>query len=181
MGLPVLQKRASDLLDPYVGGTEQSLAGAFAEAREAQAFLVFDEADSLLLERGNAVRGWEITQVNEMLTCMEAHKLPFACTTNLAERLDRASLRRFLVKLRFDWVTAAQACRAFRRFFALEAPAGLGGLLCLTPADFALVARRATLCGAAGDAAALLRLLAAESADCTGGGRAIGFIGAAAA
>ena len=49
MSLPVLQKRASDLLDPYLGGTEQNIAGAFAEAKEAQAFLVFDEADSLLL------------------------------------------------------------------------------------------------------------------------------------
>ena len=47
MGMPVLHKRASDLLDPFVGGTEQNIAGAFAEAREAQAFLVFDEADSL--------------------------------------------------------------------------------------------------------------------------------------
>jgi transitional endoplasmic reticulum ATPase len=56
-----------------------------------------------LLERACAVRGWEISQVNEMLTWMEQHALPCACTTNLAGRLDRASLRRFLVKLRFDW------------------------------------------------------------------------------
>jgi transitional endoplasmic reticulum ATPase len=97
MGLPVLHKRASDLLNPFVGGTEQNIAGAFAEARDTHAFLVFDEADSLLLERASAVRGWEISQVNEMLTWMEQHALPFACTTNLATRLDRASLRRFLV------------------------------------------------------------------------------------
>ena len=126
MGLPVLQKRASDLLDPFVGGTEQNIAGAFAEAREAQAFLVFDEADSLLLERADAVRSWEISQVNEMLTWMEQHALPFACTTNLAERLDRASLRRFLVKLRFDWLTPAQARLAFRRFFGTGRAGGPG-------------------------------------------------------
>ena len=181
MGLPVLQKRASDLLNPYVGGTEQNIAGAFAEAREAQAFLVFDEADSLLLERGDAVRSWEISQVNEMLTWMEAHPLPFACTTNLAERLDRASLRRFLVKLRFGWLAEAQARTAFRRFFGLEAPAGLDGLRCLTPADFALVARRATLGGVARDPAALVRLLAAESAGRAGGHGPLGFAGSAAA
>ena len=181
MGLPVLQKRASDLLDPYVGGTEKNIAGAFAEAREAQAFLVFDEADSLLLERGDAMRGWEISQVNEMLTWMEAHPLPFACTTNLAERLDRASLRRFLVKLRFGWLAEAQARLAFRRFFELEAPAGLDGLHCLTPADFALVQRRAALGGAAADSPALVRLLAAESADRAGGRGPIGFAGSATA
>ncbi len=181
MGLPVLQKRASDLLDAYVGGTEQNIAGAFAEAREAQAFLVFDEADSLLLERGDAVRGWEISQVNEMLTWMETHRLPFACTTNLAERLDRASLRRFLVKLRFGWLTEAQARMAFRRFLGLEAPTGLDGLRCLTPADFALVARRVALGGAASDPAALVRLLAAESLGRAGGRGPIGFAGSVAA
>jgi transitional endoplasmic reticulum ATPase len=51
MGLPVPQKRASDLLDAFVGDTEHKIAGAFAEARDTGAFLVFDEADSLLLER----------------------------------------------------------------------------------------------------------------------------------
>ena len=125
MGLPVLHKRASDLLDMFVGGTEQNIAGAFAEAREAHAFLVFDEADSLLLERADAVRSWEIAQVNEMLTWMESHALPFACTTNLPDRLDRASLRRFLVKVRFGWLTPAQARLAFQRFFDLPAPPAL--------------------------------------------------------
>jgi len=162
MGLPVLHKRASDLLDPFVGGTEQNIAAAFAEARDTHAFLVFDEADSLLLERASAVRGWEISQVNEMLTWMEQHALPFACTTNLATRLDRASLRRFLVKLRFDWMTKAQARLAFQRFFGTAAPAGLDGLRTLTPADFSLVRRRAAVTGRMSDPATLLRLLAAE-------------------
>ena len=149
MGLQVLQKRASDLLDAFVGGTERNIADAFAEARDTNAFLVFDEADSLLLDRADAVRSWEISQVNEMLTWMEQHALPFACTTNLPDRLDRASLRRFLVKVRFDWLTQAQARLAFRRFFGLTAPPQLDGLRTLTPADFALVRRRAAMIGAA--------------------------------
>jgi transitional endoplasmic reticulum ATPase len=176
MGLPVLHKRASDLLDPFVGGTEQNIAGAFAEARDTHAFLVFDEADSLLLERARAVRGWEISQVNEMLTWMEQHALPFACTTNLATRLDRASLRRFLVKLRFDWMTKAQARLAFQRFFGTAAPTDLDGLRVLTPADFSLVRRRAALTGGKLDPATLLRLLTAECEGRTGGKSQMGFI-----
>jgi AAA+ superfamily predicted ATPase len=176
MGLPVLHKRASDLLDPFVGGTEQNIAAAFAEARDTHAFLVFDEADSLLLERASAVRGWEISQVNEMLTWMEQHALPFACTTNLAGRLDRASLRRFLVKLRFDWMTKAQARLAFHRFFGAAAPAGLDGLRTLTPADFSLVRRRAALMGGEPDPATLLRLLAAECEGRTGRRQPVGFV-----
>jgi AAA+ superfamily predicted ATPase len=175
MGMPVLQKRASDLLDAFVGGTEQHIAGAFAEARDTQAFLVFDEADSLLLERADALRSWEISQVNEMLTWMESHALPFACTTNLADRLDRASLRRFLVKLRFEWLTQAQARLAFRGFFGVAAPAALDRLRTLTPADFALVRRRAAVRGGETDAGVLLRLLAAECEGRVGGRLPVGF------
>ena len=163
MGLEVLQKRASDLLGMFVGETETKIAAAFAEAKKANAFLIFDEADGLLGERRNAVQGWEVNQVNEMLTWMEQHPLPFACTTNLPERLDRASLRRFLIKLRFDWMTLTQTRLAFELFYALPPPPGLDRLETLTPADFALVRRRASLVGKMEDAAALLDLLAGES------------------
>ncbi len=175
VGLPLLQKRASDLLDKFVGGTEQAIAAAFAEVREEGAFLVFDEADSLLFDRAEAVRSWEVTQVNEMLTWMEAHPLPFACTTNLPERLDAASLRRFLVKLRFDWLRPDQARHAFAAHFGCEAPAELEALATLTPADFALVRRRAALAGAESDAAALLGLLRRECEGRAGGRQPIGF------
>jgi hypothetical protein len=163
MQLEVMQKRASDLLSPFVGETEANIAAAFAEAREAGAFLVFDEADSLLGDRGAAVRSWEISQVNEMLTWMEQYVLPFACTTNLPDRMDPASLRRFLVKLRFDWITPAQARAAFRQFFGMAPPDELDTLRTLTPADFALVRRRATLGGEPQDAQLLVQLLRAES------------------
>jgi len=175
MGLPVVQRRASDLLDCFLGGTERNIGTAFAEAREAGAFLVFDEADSFLLDRADAVRSWEVSQVNEMLTWMESHPLPFACTTNLLGRLDPASLRRFLVKVGFDWLTPAQARLAFRHFFGLAAPGALDGLRALAPADFALVRRRAELAGASGDAAALVRLLAAECAARPDGRLPVGF------
>ena len=175
MGLQTLQKRTSDLLNPFLGGTERNIANAFAEARDANAFLVFDEADSLLLDRADAVRSWEISQVNEMLTWMEQHRLPFACTTNLPDRLDRASLRRFLVKVRFDWLTQVQARLAFQRFFGQPAPIALGALRTLTPADFALVRRRAAVIETA-EPEELVRLLAAECEDRIGCRLPIGFM-----
>jgi SpoVK/Ycf46/Vps4 family AAA+-type ATPase len=136
---------------------------------------VFDEADSLLLDRADAVRSWEISQVNEMLTWMEAHELPFACTTNLEERLDRASLRRFLVKIRFGWLSASQAKRAFHSFFGLPAPPQIEALTTLTPADFALVHRRAAISFTLADPSALLAQLAAESEGRLGGRLRVGF------
>ena len=102
MGLEVMQKLTSDLLSPWVGQTEQKIAAAFREARDNEAFLVFDEAESLLADRRHAVRNWEVSQTNEMLTWMESHPLPFACTTNFGDRLDVATLRRFIFKIALD-------------------------------------------------------------------------------
>ena len=93
LGIEVIQKRASDLMSMWVGETEKAIAAAFTEARDAEAVLVFDEADSLLADRRLTQRSWEVSQVNEMLTWMESHPLPFACTTNFGERLDPATRR----------------------------------------------------------------------------------------
>jgi SpoVK/Ycf46/Vps4 family AAA+-type ATPase len=174
MGLPVLMKRASDLIGPFVGESEARIAAAFAEARETGAFLVFDEADSLLADRRGAHRSWEVSQVNEMLTWMESHPLPFACTTNLPDHLDPASLRRFLLKARFSYLRADQTRLAFMRFFGVAAPAALARLNQLTPSDFNLVRRRATFLNAPPTPDALVTMLAAE---CVGreGSRRIGF------
>ena len=181
MGLPVLQKRASDLISPYLGETEQRIAGAFHEARDGGAFLIFDEADSLLGDRSLALRSWEISQVNEMLTWMERHPLPFCCTTNLPERLDPASQRRFLVKARFSFLDAAQAALAWRRSFGTPAPAGLARLDRLTPADFDLVRRMAQVAGTLADAVALLTALDREQQAKPGTTAPIGFLPARAA
>jgi SpoVK/Ycf46/Vps4 family AAA+-type ATPase len=180
MGLEVLQKRGSDIFGPFVGETEANIAAAFAEARSTGTFLLFDEADSLLFDRSNAVRGWEVSQVNEMLTWMEQHPLPFACTTNLAERLDKASLRRFLVHLNFEFLRLGQAMVLFRRHFGLPAPAALARLDRLTPADFSRIARRCDVLGLAPDAARLVDMLSAEIEGRDGAARAIGFAAPAA-
>ena len=147
----------------------------FAKAVEGGAFLIFDEADSLLGNRASALRSWEFSQVNEMLTWMEQHSLPFACTTNLPDRLDPACLRRFLVKIRLEWLRAAQARLAFRRFFGLEPHPGLDTLRTLTPADFALVRRRALVTGDGDDPAGLLHLLSAECEGRVGAPVPVGF------
>jgi transitional endoplasmic reticulum ATPase len=147
MGIDVVEKRASDLLSKWVGDTEKQIAEAFQEAADRRAMLIFDEADSLLRDRGGAQASWEVSQVNEMLTWMERHRYPIACTTNLMDSLDPATLRRFLFKVRFMPMTAAQAMEAFRRAFGAEAPAEIARLNPLTPGDFAVVARKARLMG----------------------------------
>ena len=162
LDLEVRHKRTSDLLGKYVGETEKRIAAAFQQAADDKVVLVFDEADSLLRDRQGAVQGWEVSQVNEMLTWMESHPLPFACTTNFAEALDPASLRRFVFKVKLGYLTPNQAEQAFRHFFALEPPAELTGIRILTPGDFAAVRRKAGILGRLDDARALVGMLQGE-------------------
>ena len=164
LGLEVLQKRASDLMSMWVGQTEKIIARAFAEARDAGAFLVFDEADSLLADRRLAHRNWEVSQVNEMLTWMERHPLPFACTTNFGDRLDPATLRRFVFKVTLDYLAPGQADAAFRSYFDLPPPPSLATLAALTPGDFAVVRNKAEILGVLQDPEALADMLHAECA-----------------
>jgi len=142
LGLEVVQKRASDLISKWVGESDANIAQAFRQAEQDRHFLVFDEADSLLDDRSSASRGWEVSQVNEMLTWMERHPYPFACTTNLMERLDKAALRRFTFKIKLDYLTPAQIANAFDRFFRQSAPTETLQLANLAPGDFAVVQNR---------------------------------------
>ena len=141
LGLGIMQMRASHLLSMWVGQTEKNIAKAFADACNQETFLVFDEADSLLADRRMAQRGWEISQVNEMLTWMESHRFPFACTTNFVEKLDPATLRRFTFKVKLGYLTTEQAAAMFRAYFNLTPPNELAALSVLTPGDFAVVRR----------------------------------------
>jgi SpoVK/Ycf46/Vps4 family AAA+-type ATPase len=147
LDLDVLEKRFSDLSSMWLGESEKAIAAAFEEAADLRAFLIFDEADSLLRDRLAALHSWEVTQVNEMLTQMERHPYPFACTTNAAELLDAAAARRFLFKVRFLPMSAEQIAEAYRRAFGADPPGMVLKLSGLTPADFATVVRKANALG----------------------------------
>ena len=186
LGLPVQVKRGSDLLDCYVGETEKNIAEAFRSARDAHAILVIDEADGFLRDRAGAVRSWEITFVNELLTQMEAFEGIFIASTNLVDTLDAASLRRFDFKVKFDYLTHAQR-RAMLACIATEpsttpeegerARQAIDRLEWLTPGDFANALRQLRVTGEPATSARLVTLLEAEAAmKPEGRRRAIGFM-----
>jgi SpoVK/Ycf46/Vps4 family AAA+-type ATPase len=146
---PLIVKKGSDLLSMWVGGTEKNIAEAFLEAKEEKAVLVFDEVDGFLADRSSANKNWEITQVNEMLTQMESFDGIFIATTNLIENLDRASLRRFDMKMEFGYLKSNQAFELFKaecKDANLRITKGLEvefkKLQHLTPGDFAAVRRQ---------------------------------------
>lgn len=148
LGIEVILKRASDLMSKWVGQTEQNIADAFAEAKSKKAMLIFDEADSFLQNRENASQSWQVSQVNEMLTWMESHEYPFACTTNLIDTLDEASLRRFTFKIKFDFMTPEQVNKGIEHFFCDVNKEGKKvNIKGLTAGDFATVKKKTDFLG----------------------------------
>jgi KaiC/GvpD/RAD55 family RecA-like ATPase len=182
LGLPALHKRASDIVSAFVGETEQNMAMTFKQARDDGAVLILDEADSFLSDRQGARQRWEVSAVNEMLTQMEAFDGIFVATTNLIDRLDEASLRRFDAKICFDYLRTNQVAALLRQACDKLQIDGDGcqeaatGLHKLTPGDFATVMRQARF-GPVADLHDLCRRLAAEVAHkrTSGSGRPIGF------
>lgn len=182
--VPLISKRASDILSSYVGETEQNIAKIFRQAKQEQAILLLDEADSFLSDRKSARATWEVSGVNEMLTQMENHQGLFICSTNLMQRLDEASLRRFALKIRFGYLRPEQCWHLFlehvSRMRASEQAklrSSLAQLHNLTPGDFATVRRQAQLIGKKLTAHDWIEHLTKESRakrDC--GQRPIGFI-----
>ena len=110
-----------------------------------------------------------------MLTWMESHPLPFACTTNFGDRLDPATLRRFVFKVTLDFLAPGQAEAAFRSYFDLPPPPSLATLAALTPGDFAVVRKKAEILGVLQDPEALADMLHAECAAKPDRPYAIGF------
>jgi len=176
---PLCEYRASDLLSAWVGETEQNIARMFQRAAADGGVLLLDEADSMLAERSRARSSWEVTQVNEMLAQMEHFDGTFICSTNLMEHLDRAALRRFAIKVRFDFLRAPQIERLFRSLVAdadvHEAVRDASRLPRLTPGDFAAVVRKLRLLGITPSSSELLRALREELTHKQERGAAIGF------
>lgn len=182
--VPLHVKRASDLMSMWVGETEKLIAKAFEQAQEEGALLLIDEVDSFLQSRQGAQRSWEVTQVNEMLTQMESFNGLFIASTNLMDGLDQAALRRFDLKLKFDYLKAPQAFQLMERHCAqLGLPEmkssdrqALMDLKHLTPGDFATVIRQSRLRPMT-DVAQLVGSLAQECALKSGAkNRPMGFV-----
>ena len=145
LGMPVLKKRASDMLSRFVGDSEKLINDAFKEAVEKNAILLLDECDSMLTDRSKAKQDFQVSSVNTMLTCMETHPLPFICSTNLKEWLDKASMRRFTFKIKYDEMEEKQLLAGIKEYFGKDVKVEkeeLKDLKHITAGDFPLVKKK---------------------------------------
>ena len=179
-----LVRRASDILDMYVGQAEKALAEAFAEAEREDAVLVLDEVDTFVYGRSMAQHSWEVSLVNEFLVQMERFRGLMIATTNRLDGLDPACLRRFQVKIRFDYLTVEGKRALFQKMLSplAEGPAPAAALgvletLTLAAGDFRVVRDRFGLEGRARHEQ-LVEALAEEAKVRAqqAGGRAAGFV-----
>ena len=147
LGMPVLERRASDLLGRYVGDNERAVARTFEQARAEGAVLVIDEVDSFLADRRLAHRRWEVSLVNEFLAPLEDFAGLMVATTNRMDDLDGAVYRRFGEKVEFGWLTGEGAEALYSMMltplvseqFSPVLRSRLRGIASLAPGDFAVV------------------------------------------
>ncbi len=160
LGMPLVTKRASDLLSKWLGESEKNIAAAFEEAASEDAILFLDEGDSFLRDRNEARASWEVTQVNELLQHMERFEGIVVVCTNLFRGLDSAALRRFTFKVEFRQLDADQRWEMFVNETGLKGQLSTikqsvrdewWEKLCfmkqLTAGDFATVKRQCNLLG----------------------------------
>lgn len=167
----LIVKRASDLISPWLGQSEQNISTMFKEAQNEKAILFLDEADSFLRSRQGMTKSWEVSQVNELLQQMECFKGIFICATNLFDQFDEAALRRFVFKIRFDSLKPIQRLKLFAAsvgddisIISYAHEQRLLKLEQLTPGDFATVLRQANALGETFTASELLAQLEQECA-----------------
>jgi SpoVK/Ycf46/Vps4 family AAA+-type ATPase len=181
---PVITKKGSDILGRYLGDTEQNLAGAFQEAKSRDALLLIDEVDGLLSNRQDAQRNWEVSIVNELLTQIDTFKGLLVVTTNLFEKLDPAAMRRFDLKVKFDYLNNKQIEQFWDMYIEQHSLKNDDQIrqdaMCmkeLTPGDFANIERQSKFMPLkdAGDLIGRLKKEASFKRE-QGEGKAIGFL-----
>ena len=102
-GMPIIDVNYAEIESKYVGDTGKNIVAAFAAAKEQNALLFFDEADSILGKRMTSVTQAADQAVNVaravMLKQLDLFDGVVAFATNLARNFDSAFVRRIAVHI----------------------------------------------------------------------------------
>ncbi|WP_159463094.1 ATP-binding protein [Caballeronia ptereochthonis] len=140
---PVFAVDLARVVSKFIGETEKHLDAVFAEAEKAHAVLLFDEADALFTRRAevkDAHDRYANLETAFLLQRLEAFSGLAILTTNLAQNLDRAFLRRLRFIVEFPLPDATAREQIWRQCLCEPAP--------LHPdVQFGFLARRIELSG----------------------------------
>lgn len=119
VGVPLFLVRYESIIGSYLGETASRLKRVFDYARTTPSVLFFDEFDAIGKERGDLHETGEIKRVVTSLL-MQIDELPsytiVAAATNHPELLDRASWRRFQLRLSLPMPSLAALARYIAGF-----------------------------------------------------------------
>ena len=99
---PILQVQVSQIHSMWSGECEKNIVSLFKTAKEKDAVICLDEAESLIFDRQQAKRSFEVAEVNVFLESIERFEGIIIMTTNLEGRIDPALERRVSLKINFD-------------------------------------------------------------------------------
>ena len=111
LGRELTYKTASDINSMWYGASERNVARMFTECDATNEVLFLDEADTLLGARESAGHRADRAVTAEFLRRVEAFEGVFVCATNHSAEFDSALMRRFVFRLNFKPLSAAQRSR----------------------------------------------------------------------
>jgi ATP-dependent 26S proteasome regulatory subunit len=143
LGLDLYKIDLAAVVSKYIGETEKNLDRVFGAARNANAILLFDEADAIFGKRSevrDAHDRYANLEIAYLLQKMEEYDGLAILSTNLKQNLDDAFLRRLTYTVLFPFPDVADRERIWRRIWPRATP--------LAPnIDFAALAARCKLSG----------------------------------
>jgi len=125
LGLSLYRVDLSGVVSKYIGETEKNLGRVFDAAEASGAILLFDEADALFGKRSEVRDShdrYANIEVSYLLQRMESYGGLAILTTNLADALDQAFLRRLRFVVRFPFPDADQRAELWRKAFPRPTP-----------------------------------------------------------
>ena len=126
LGREILLVSYAELESKYVGETPKNIRAAFAKAREANAVLFFDEADSILGKRLTSVTQSADHSVNltRSTTLIELDRFNglVIFASNLVGNYDAAFLRRMIAHIEFHLPKAAERAKIWKAHLPPQLP-----------------------------------------------------------
>ncbi len=125
LGLDLYKIDIPQVISKYIGETEKNLKSIFAEARNSNAILFFDEADAIFGKRSeikNSHDRYANIEVAYLLQEMESYEGITILATNFNENIDEAFFRRIQFHVQFTMPDKDMRKKIWLKLFPREAP-----------------------------------------------------------
>lgn len=125
LGMDLYRVDLSRMMSKYIGETQKNISRLFAEAKQVQAILFFDEADALFSKRTEVKdshdRGSN-SEIAHLLQEMEEYEGISILATNLKDNMDGALKRRIKMIVPFEMPDRETRCLMWNRLLPEECP-----------------------------------------------------------